>query len=53
MADASLPEYNDSVQLPEGENVKWWSKMYAYIGPGGLIAVGYMDPGHHPTRIPC
>eukprot|EP01035_Chromulina_nebulosa_P001645 gene1645-2218_t len=49
VAEASLPEFNDSVQLPEGENVKWWSKMYAYIGPGGLIAVGYMDPGNWST----
>lgn len=45
----SLQEVFSSVKIPE--NVSAWKKFMAYIGPGLLIAVGYMDPGNWATDI--
>jgi hypothetical protein len=47
--DASMPEMYRSVKMPTGAG--WWSKMYTFLGPGLLIAVGYMDPGNWMTDI--
>mmetsp|Transcript_20099 Transcript_20099/g.28806 ORF Transcript_20099/g.28806 Transcript_20099/m.28806 type:complete len:497 (+) Transcript_20099:852-2342(+) len=49
--EGSLPEFNGSIVVPVGENISWYSKMYAYMGPGALVAVGYMDPGNWSTDI--
>jgi manganese transport protein len=29
----------------------WWRKLFAFAGPGYLVAVGYMDPGNWATDI--
>ena len=29
----------------------WWRKMFAFAGPGYLVAVGYMDPGNWATDL--
>ena len=45
----SLPEVHGSVAIPEGAG--FWRKMFAFAGPGYLVAVGYMDPGNWATDI--
>jgi manganese transport protein len=49
----SLPEVHRSVHIPTvGRN--WWGilrKLFAFSGPGYLIAVGYMDPGNWATDL--
>ena len=45
----SLPESFSSVKVPVGG--PFWKKMMAYLGPGMMIAVGYMDPGNWSTDI--
>ncbi|WP_373512825.1 Nramp family divalent metal transporter [Persicitalea sp.] len=45
----SLPEVHASINVPEGKG--WWKKMAAFIGPGLMVAVGYMDPGNWATDI--
>jgi len=40
----SLPEVHRSVVVPAGAG--FWRKLVAFSGPGFLVAVGYMDPGH-------
>ncbi len=29
----------------------WWRKLFAFAGPGYLVAVGYMDPGNWATDL--
>ncbi|QYE33475.1 Nramp family divalent metal transporter (plasmid) [Polymorphobacter sp. PAMC 29334] len=38
-----------SISVPG--NAPWWRRFFAFIGPGYLIAVGYMDPGNWATDI--
>lgn len=45
----SLPEVHASVAVPQG--VSPWRKLLAFIGPGLMIAVGYMDPGNWATDL--
>src|ERR1700761_5779741 len=45
----SLPEVNASVRL-QG-SVNGWRRLLGFLGPGFLIAVGYMDPGNWATDI--
>src|SRR5262245_45417479 len=45
----SLPEVNRSVLIPPGAS--FWRKMWAFAGPGYLVAVGYMDPGNWATDL--
>ena len=40
----SLGEVHGSVAVPEG--VGFWRKLFAFAGPGYLVAVGYMDLGN-------
>lgn len=52
----SLPEAFHSVTIPsarQGEDPcrVWWRKMLAYVGPGYMVAVGYMDPGNWATDL--
>lgn len=47
----SLPEVFASVKVPSGDDVHWTKTMMSFIGPGSLIAVGYMDPGNWSTDI--
>jgi manganese transport protein len=46
---ASLPEINRSVVIPA--TASFWRKLFAFSGPGFLIAVGYMDPGNWATDL--
>ena len=45
----SLPEVNSSVDVPESAG--FFRTLKAYLGPGLLVAVGYMDPGNWATDI--
>ena len=46
---ASLPEVHRSVVVPV--TASFWRKLFAFSGPGFLIAVGYMDPGNWATDL--
>ena len=46
---ASLPEIHRSVVIPA--TASFWRKLFAFSGPGFLIAVGYMDPGNWATDL--
>jgi len=45
----SLPESHRSV--PILADASFWRKMFAFAGPGYLVAVGYMDPGNWATDL--
>ena len=45
----SLQEINGTVKVPRGKG--FWRTLFAYSGPGALVAVGYMDPGNWSTSI--
>jgi manganese transport protein len=45
----SLPEVNASVAVPVGGI--WWRRLLAFVGPGYLVSVGYMDPGNWATDL--
>ena len=40
----SLSEINQSIETPN--NNHFWQNLKAFLGPGALVAVGYMDPGN-------
>jgi manganese transport protein len=40
---------NRSVKVPDGAG--WLRRLFAFIGPGYLVAVGYMDPGNWATSL--
>lgn len=46
----SLPGAYRSVGVPGGVG-NFWRKLAAFVGPGYLVAVGYMDPGNWATDI--
>lgn len=45
----SLSEVNQSIAVPK--NASFWCTLRAFIGPGALVAVGYMDPGNWITSV--
>jgi manganese transport protein len=45
----SLPESHRSV--PVFATAGFWRKLFAFAGPGYLVAVGYMDPGNWATSL--
>jgi manganese transport protein len=45
----SLPEVYGSINVPK--NGSFFKKLGAFIGPGLMVAVGYMDPGNWATDI--
>ncbi len=45
--EAALSEVNRSVKLPKGV----WRRFAAFLGPGYMVAVGYMDPGNWATSL--
>src|ERR1035437_271040 len=45
----SLPEVYGSITIPAGAG--FWRKLFAFAGPGYLVAVGYMDPGNWATDL--
>ena len=48
-AACSLPEVHGSIAVPETRG--FWRKLFAFAGPGYLVAVGYMDPGNWATDL--
>ena len=47
--DLSLAEMHASVRIPHAAG--WLRRLGAFVGPGYLIAVGYMDPGNWATAL--
>jgi manganese transport protein len=45
----SLSEVYRTIAIPN--NAGFWRKMLAYVGPGYLVSVGYMDSGNWTTDI--
>src|SRR6201988_706820 len=45
----SLREVHGSIAVPL--DAGFWRKMFAFAGPGYLVAVGYMDPGNWATDL--
>lgn len=45
--EAALAEVNGTIRLPKGT----FRRFLAFLGPGYLVAVGYMDPGNWATSI--
>jgi len=45
----SLPEAHRSI--PIRKEYGFWRKVFAFAGPGYLVAVGYMDPGNWATDL--
>ena len=48
-SNVSLEEVNNTVSIPR--NGGFWRKLFAFAGPGALVAVGYVDPGNWATSI--
>src|SRR4249920_2078219 len=48
-SNLSLPEVHGSIAIPAGAG--FWRKLFAFAGPGYLVAVGYMDPGNWATDL--
>src|SRR5215468_6963601 len=49
IARPSLPEVHGTLYVPRAPG--FWRKMWAFAGPGYLVAVGYMDPGNWATDL--
>jgi len=47
--EPSLPEVNATVKVPEGAS--WVRRLFAFMGPGYMVSVGYMDPGNWATDL--
>ena len=47
--DPSLPEVHATVPVPA--DGRWLRRLLAFIGPGYLVSVGYMDPGNWATAL--
>lgn len=45
----SLAEVNATVAIPAAG--RWWRRLLAFVGPGYLVSVGYMDPGNWATDL--
>src|SRR6185369_4954330 len=45
----SLPEVNSTIAVPFGGH--WSRRLLAFLGPGYLVSVGYMDPGNWATDL--
>lgn len=45
----SLPESHSTITVPA--SASFWRKLFAFLGPGLMVAVGYMDPGNWATDI--
>jgi manganese transport protein len=48
-SSVSLPEVHQTIEIPHGAG--FWQKLWAFAGPGYLVAVGYMDPGNWATDL--
>jgi manganese transport protein len=47
--ELSLREVHGSIAVPASAG--FWRKLFAFAGPGYLVAVGYMDPGNWATDL--
>ena len=48
----SLPEVHRTIAVPgAADSSSGMRRMFAYFGPGYLVAVGYMDPGNWATSL--
>ena len=47
--DASLSDVHRTI--PVRADVSMWRRALAFVGPGYLVSVGYMDPGNWATSI--
>jgi manganese transport protein len=45
----SLPEVHASIAVPTSGS--HWRRLLAFVGPGLMVAVGYMDPGNWATDL--
>jgi manganese transport protein len=45
----SLPEAHGTIPVPV--TASFWRKIFAFSGPGYMVAVGYMDPGNWATDL--
>src|SRR5882757_10602900 len=45
----SLAEVNGTIAVPFGGH--WARRLLAFLGPGYLVSVGYMDPGNCATDL--
>jgi manganese transport protein len=45
--EAALADVHRSIALPKGT----WRRFAAFLGPGYMVAVGYMDPGNWATSL--
>ncbi|PBB86183.1 Nramp family divalent metal transporter [Mesorhizobium sp. WSM3876] len=45
----SLREVNASIRVPQ--TAVWFRRLFAFIGPGYMVSVGYMDPGNWATDL--
>jgi manganese transport protein len=45
----SLAEVNATVAVPTAGT--WWRRFLAFVGPGYMVSVGYMDPGNWATDL--
>ena len=48
-ARRSLAEVNSTIAVPLGGH--WSRRLLAFVGPGYLVSVGYMDPGNWATDL--
>jgi manganese transport protein len=49
LTQPSLPEVHASVYVPKRKG--FWRTLFAFLGPGLMVAVGYMDPGNWATDL--
>lgn len=49
LTEPSLPEVYASVRVPKRKG--FWRTLFAFVGPGLMVAVGYMDPGNWATDL--
>ncbi len=49
VATPSLPEVFSTIVVPH--TAGFWRKLLAFVGPGLMVAVGYMDPGNWATDL--
>lgn len=46
----SLPDAFSSIRVP-GADASWFRRFLAFVGPGFMVSVGYMDPGNWATDL--
>jgi manganese transport protein len=51
MSDTALSLADVHGSVPVNRRWSFWRKLFAFAGPGSLVAVGYMDPGNWATSI--